>query len=282
MILSIEERNLTREDRVNVKESIVKIIIELLNRVIDEANVDLNDIEFIGIASPGTISDNIIKQATNLGLEKFDLIAELQKYINLPMQIKNDSKCAALAEKHYGAMRDYDDGVFLCIGTGIGGAAFINGQMLVPKRFSGFEFGHMVINKGGRQCSCGKRGCFETYASIRAFRNKIAEVLDIDNDFSGQYLREQLLDFNNEKIEEVVEQFIEDLSIGICNLIDIFEPEIVVLGGSFSYYEGNPVYDRLVEKISQKNSRFNNMAMPKIELAKLKNDAGIIGATIRI
>ena len=113
MILSIEERNLTREDRVNVKESIVKIIIELLNRVIDEANVDLNDIEFIGIASPGTISDNIIKQATNLGLEKFDLIAELQKYINLPMQIKNDSKCAALAEKHYGAMRDYDDGVFL-------------------------------------------------------------------------------------------------------------------------------------------------------------------------
>ena len=282
MILSIEERNLTREDRVNVKESIVKIIIELLNRVIDEANVDLNDIEFIGIASPGTISDNIIKQATNLGLEKFDLIAELQKYINLPMQIKNDSKCAALAEKHYGAMRDYDDGVFLCIGTGIGGAAFINGQMLVPKRFSGFEFGHMVINKGGRQCSCGKRGCFETYASIRAFRNKLAEVLDIDNDFSGQYLREQLLDFNNEKIEEVVEQFIEDLSIGICNLIDIFEPEIVVLGGSFSYYEGNPVYDRLIEKISQKNSRFNSMAMPKIELAKLKNDAGIIGATIRI
>ena len=282
MILSIEEKNLTREDRINVKESIVKIIIELLNRVIDEANVDLNDIEFIGIASPGTISNNVIKQATNLGLENFDLIAELQKYINLPMQIKNDSKCAALAEKHYGAMRDYDDGVFLCIGTGIGGAAFINGQMLVPKRFSGFEFGHMVINKGGRQCSCGKRGCFETYASIRAFRNKIAEVLDIDNDFSGQYLREQLLDFNNEKIEEVVEQFIEDLSIGICNLIDIFEPEIVVLGGSFSYYEGNPVYDRLIEKISQKNSRFNSMAMPKIELAKLKNDAGIIGATIRI
>ena len=282
MILSIEERNLTREDRINVKESIVRIIIELLNRVIEEANVDLNDIEFIGIASPGTISDNIIKQATNLGLENFDLIAELQKYINLPMQIKNDSKCAALAEKHYGAMRDYEDGVFLCIGTGIGGAAFLNGEMLVPKRFSGFEFGHMVINKGGRQCSCGKRGCFETYASIRAFRNKIAEVLDVDNDFSGQYLREQLLDFNNEKIEEVVEQFIEDLSIGICNLIDIFEPEIVVLGGSFSYYEGNPVYDRLVEKISQKNSRFNNMAMPKIELAKLKNDAGIIGATIRI
>lgn len=282
MIVNIEERLLTREDRVNVKESIVTIIIDLLNRVVEDSHVDLDDIEFIGIASPGTISNNIIKQATNLGLEDFDLIAELQKYINLPMQIKNDSKCAALAEKHYGAMRDYEDAIFLGIGTGIGGAAFLKGEMLEPKRFSGFEFGHMVINKGGRQCSCGKRGCFETYASIRAFRNKIAEVLDIDNDFSGQYLREQLLDFNNQKIEEVVEQFIEDLSIGICNLIDIFEPEIVVLGGSFSYYEGNPVYDRLLEKIQEKNSRFNSMAMPKIELAKLKNDAGIIGATIRI
>ncbi|MCI8546458.1 MAG: ROK family protein [Clostridia bacterium] len=278
----MEEQNLTRTDRVNIKESIVKIIIDLLNKVIEESNVDLNDIEFIGIASPGTISDNKIVQATNLGLENFDLIAELQKYINLPMQIKNDSKCAALAEKHYGNMRDYEDCVFICIGTGIGGAAFLKGEMLVPKRFSGFEFGHMIINKGGRQCSCGKRGCFETYASIRAFRNKVAEVLDIDNDFSGQYLREQLLDFNNEKVKEVVDQFIEDLSTGICNLIDMFEPEIVVLGGSFSYYEGNPVYDRLLEKIKDKNSRFNSMAMPKIELAKLKNDAGIIGATIRI
>ncbi len=278
----MEEQNLTRTDRVNIKESIVKIIIDLLNKVIEESNVDLNDIEFIGIASPGTISDNKIVQATNLGLENFDLIAELQKYINLPMQIKNDSKCAALAEKHYGNMRDYEDCVFICIGTGIGGAAFLKGEMLIPKRFSGFEFGHMIINKGGRQCSCGKRGCFETYASIRAFRNKVAEVLDIDNDFSGQYLREQLLDFNNEKVKEVVDQFIEDLSTGICNLIDMFEPEIVVLGGSFSYYEGNPVYDRLLEKIKDKNSRFNSMAMPKIELAKLKNDAGIIGATIRI
>jgi len=278
----MEEQNLTRTDRVNIKESIVKIIIDLLNKVIEESNVDFNDIEFIGIASPGTISDNKIVQATNLGLENFDLIAELQKYINLPMQIKNDSKCAALAEKHYGNMRDYEDCVFICIGTGIGGAAFLKGEMLIPKRFSGFEFGHMIINKGGRQCSCGKRGCFETYASIRAFRNKVAEVLDIDNDFSGQYLREQLLDFNNEKVKEVVDQFIEDLSTGICNLIDMFEPEIVVLGGSFSYYEGNPVYDRLLEKIKDKNSRFNSMAMPKIELAKLKNDAGIIGATIRI
>ena len=281
VIVNMEEQVLTRQDRINIKENLIKIIINLLNKVMDHTHTDLNDIEFIGIASPGTISNNIIKQATNLGLVDFDLISELQKYVNVPMQIKNDSKCAALAEKHYGAMRDYSDSVFLCLGTGIGGAAFIDGKMLEPKRYSGFEFGHMVINKGGRQCTCGKRGCFETYASIRAFRNKIAEVLDIDNDFSGEYLRDKLLNLDDKRIEEVVEQFITDLSIGICNIIDIFEPEIIVLGGSFSYYEGNPIFDRLLEKIKNPQSRFNKDDMPIIELAKLKNDAGIIGATIR-
>lgn len=250
--------------------------------MIEESSVNLNDIEFIGIASPGTISENKIKQATNLGLEDFDLIGELQKYINLPMQMKNDSKCAALAEKYYGAMRDYDDGIFLSLGTGIGGAAFLNGEMLVPKRFSGFEFGHMIINKDGRKCSCGKKGCFETYSSIRALKNKVAEVLEIDSNFSGEYMREKLLDFENPKILEVVEEYVTDLSIGICNLIDIFEPEIVVLGGSFSYYVDTPIYERLLEKIKEKDSRFNSISMPEITVAKLKNDAGIIGATIRI
>lgn len=278
----MKEKNLTRQDRVNIKESIITTIINLVNEVIEESNSDLNDIEFIGIASPGTIRENKIKKASNLGIENFDIISELQKYINLPMQIKNDAKCAALAEKHYGVMRDYDDCVFLCIGTGIGGAAFLNGDILIPKKNPGFEFGHMVINKGGRQCSCGKKGCFETYASIRALKNKVAETLDIDNDFSGQYLREELLDLNNEKIKEVVEQFISDLTIGICNLIDIFEPEIVVLGGSFSYYDNNPVYEMLLEKIKDTSNRFNKNSTTKVKLAKFKNNAGIIGATIKI
>ncbi len=281
-ILNLKEKVLTREDRSNIKSNIITIILELLNQTIEESKVNLKQIEFIGIASPGTISNNKIAQATNLGLINFDLIAELQKYINLPMQIKNDSKCAALAEKYYGNMKKYDDCIFLCLGTGIGGAAFLNGEMLVPKKFSGFEFGHMVINKGGRQCNCGKRGCFETYASIRAFKNKIAEVLDIDNDFSGQYMRENLLDYNNPKILEVATQFVEDLSVGICNLIDLFEPEIIVLGGSFSYYKDNKIYKMLKEKIAEKTSRFNKVEPPKIEVAKLKNEAGIVGATIRI
>lgn len=279
----MEDKNLDRKDKENIEESIVKIIIDLINKVIETANVKLKDIEFIGIASPGTISNNKIQQATNLGLKDFDLISKLQKYINLPMQIKNDAKCAALAEKNYGSMKKYDDCIFLCLGTGIGGAAFLKGELLEPKRFSGFEFGHMIINKNGKKCSCGKNGCFETYSSIRAFKKNIADALGIADDFSGQYLRENLLDLNNIEIKKVVEEFVENLCIGISNLIDIFEPEIVVLGGSFSHYEKNhPVYQMLLDKINELQSRFNKVAPPKIELAKLKNNAGIIGATIKI
>jgi len=279
----MEDKNLDKEDKANIEESIVKIIIDLINKVIETANVKLKDIEFIGIASPGTISNNKIQQATNLGLKDFDLISKLQKYINLPMQIKNDAKCAALAEKNYGSMKKYDDCIFLCLGTGIGGAAFLKEELLEPKRFSGFEFGHMIINKNGKKCSCGKNGCFETYSSIRAFKKNIADALGIADDFSGQYLRENLLDLNNIEIKKVVEEFVENLCIGISNLIDIFEPEIVVLGGSFSHYEKNhPVYQMLLDKINETQSRFNKIAPPKIELAKLKNNAGIIGSTIKI
>lgn len=126
----------------------------------------------------------------------------------------------------------------------------------------------------------GKLGCFEAYASIKALKTKVTNTLDIDSDISGQYLREELLTKDNENVQADVEQFLEDLKVGICNLIDIFEPEVVVLGGSFSYYEGNPILYRLIEKINDKSSTFNHTA-PKIVTAELKNDAGIVGATIK-
>ena len=194
--------------------------------------------------------------------------------------MRNDGKCAALAEKVFGSMKEYDDCVFINIGTGIGGAAFIDGKLLEPKRYSGFEFGHMVVNKGGRQCSCGKKGCFETYASIKSLKNKVTETLDMDSDISGQYLREELLIKDHPGVQEDLEVFLDYLTVGVCNLIDIFEPEVICFGGSFSYYEGNPILDRLIAKISEPKNRFNEGEPPKIVTATYKNDAGIIGATL--
>ena len=168
------------------------------------------------------------------------------------------------------------------MGTGIRAAVFMGGKLLEPKRYAGFEIGHMVIVKDGLQCNCGKKGCFETYASMRALKRNIAEVLGIDNDFTGRYLNEKLLDFNNEKIEKVIDDYLDYLKVGLCNIIDIFEPEVISLGGSFAYYEDNPIFKKLLEKLKEPNSTYNQESSPKIRVAKFKNDAGIIGATVKV
>ncbi|MGN1298728.1 MAG: ROK family protein [Candidatus Scatovivens sp.] len=280
-ILLSKEKNFNREDRENFKDTIIKCTNNMISEILKERNIDIKDIELIGIASPGTISNGIIEKAENLKLENFNLCEILKQKYNIPIIIRNDAKAAGLAEKKYGAMKNFDDCIFLSIGTGIGGAAFINGKLLEPKRFSGFEFGHMILNKDGRLCSCGKKGCFEAYASIRALKMQVTKDLDIDSDITGQYLRENLLIIDNPVIKDDIEMFLEYLKTGICNLIDIFEPEAVCLGGSFAYYEGNPILDKLIDKINNPSSTFNHNSKPKIVLAEYKNNAGIIGATIK-
>ena len=279
-ILTSKDKNFVEEDKQQIEQSIVNSIDRLINEVLEENGITLQDIELIGIASPGTIANGIILKAENLGLENFQLASILQEKYHLPVIIKNDAKAAALAEKEYGAMKNYDDCVFLTLGTGIGGAAFLGGKLLQPKKSSGLEFGHIVIQKDGRQCTCGKKGCFETYASIRALKMQVTKDLNMSNDISGQYLREQLLILDDPKVQKDLEEFLEYLRMGIGSLIDIFEPEVVCIGGSFAHYEGNPIFDRLVNKINQRDTTFNHDINHKIVLAHFKNDAGIIGATI--
>ena len=279
-IIDIKEKQFNRQDRVNIEETITNSIMKMLTELLQENNLLIEDVDLIGIASPGTISNGKIVKAGNLNIKDFDLVSKLKEKYTIPIKMRNDGKCAALAEKYYGAMKEFEDCVFINIGTGIGGAVFMDGKLLEPKRYSGFEIGHMIVNKGGRKCSCGKQGCLEAYASIKALKNKVAETLDMDNDISGQYLREELLIKNDPRVQEDLDIFLEYLKTGICNLIDIFEPEVVCFGGSFSYYEGNPIYDKLIEKINEPKSTSNDGEKPKFVFAKFKNDAGIIGATL--
>lgn len=228
----------------------------------------------------GTVTAGKITSG-NLHIKEFDLQTKLEEKYNKNIKIRNDGKCASLAEKKYGAMKDYDDCVFVNIGTGIGGAVFINGKLLEPKRYSGFEVGHMTLVKDGIQCTCGKKGCFERYCSIKSLKNRITKTLNIDStDISGQYLRENIMVKYHDQVQDDINDFIDYLRIGICNLIDIFEPEIICFGGSFSYYEGHPVLNKLIEEINKPNTTFND-AKPKIVTAFFKNDAGIIGATVQ-
>ena len=253
-------------------------IIEIIKEIIQENNINLEEIESIGIAFPGTVSETSVIKAENLGIENYEVVRKIQKEFNVPIYLENDAKCAAIAEKELGSLKKYEDSVFLIVGTGIGGAVFLDGKLLKPKRFSGFEVGHMVINKNGIKCNCGRKGCFETYCSMRRLKEKISKEFDL-NTIDGIKIREFIeQNQENDKLNKILDEYIQDLQIGIANLINIFEPQAISIGGSFGHYE--ILLKRLQDKINEKTELYNKEQIPEILTADLKNDAGIIGAAM--
>ena len=278
-IIAKEEQDMNNNlKEENYNQKLVQTIIDLITKILDSKKIDINKISLIGMAIPGTVSDTHIIKADNLHIKDFDIVSEINKYFNIKVMLRNDAKCAAIAEKEYGSLKKYDDVVFLTLGTGIGGAVFLNGQLLKPKRHEGFEFGHMVIEKNGRKCNCGNKGCFERYASMKALRRMVKTEFGKEN-LSSDELKEILTAPKNaEKANKIIDEYIENLSVGIGNLINIFEPETISIGGSFANFK-DIFLDKLKAKLLEDGKLFNKK-LPNIVMAKLKNDAGIIGSVI--
>ena len=233
---------------------------------------------------PGTIKGTAIIKSVNLGVKNYNLVENLQKEINLPIKIRNDAKCAALAENKYGALKKYNRILFMTLGTGIGGAVIINGNLLETGEYPGCEFGHMVIKENGLKCNCGRKGCFEKYGSMRAFKDNLRNELGLEDKTSGKELMAILKDTTKEskdyaKIEKVRKQYIRDLSVGIANLVNIFEPEAIGIGGSFVYFSEVLLQD-VKKTILKEDMLFNPRKEINIQTAVLGNEAGIIGATL--
>ena len=238
----------------------------------------------IGIAVPGSVKNDKILKSVNLGLKDYDLVGVIKKEIDLPIKIRNDAKCAALAESKYGALKKYNRVLFMTLGTGIGGAVIINGKLLDAGEYPGCEFGHMVIKENGLECNCGRKGCFEKYGSMRAFKDNLRNELGLEDKTSGKELMAILKNTTKEskdyaKIEKVRKQYIKDLSVGITNLVNIFEPEAIGIGGSFVYFS-EALLDDIKELIIKENMLFNSRKEINIQTAVLGNEAGIIGAIL--
>jgi len=279
IIAKREKDILNLEQITDMKQYIVDNIKMLISQVLKDVGAPSCVISKIGIAAPGKIKENVIYNMYNLGIKEFDLGEILFDYYGVEVNIRNDAKCAALAEKKIGNLQEYDDCVFLCLGTGIGGATFVNGRMLEYTKDWGSEYGHMIIKKDGIECKCGNKGCFEKYASMKAFKKGIIELLNLnENIFSEDILKILISKVNvgDKQVNTYVDEYIEDLLIGLSNIINILQPESICLGGSFVYFE-KILYKRLIEKINLKKYNCN---VPKIVLAKLGNDAGMIGALL--
>lgn len=263
----------------DMSQIVVETIIGLIYKTIRQNHISIDDIELIGVTFPGTVSGGIVVKAENLGIQNLNIEKELKKEFNLPIYLQNDAKSAAKAEKKFGSLKEYSDALFLIIGTGVGGAAFLDNSLLVPRRYSGFEVGHMVIQRDGKKCNCGRKGCFEAYTSMKRLKEEIQKEFNLP-DIDGRNIKKFMLENKeNEKLNEILDTYVDYLSIGICNLINIFEPEIISIGGSFAHYK-DILLKRLDKKLLDRKELYNKESVPKIVVAELKNDAGIIGAVI--
>ena len=274
-VIEKSERRIMQKDRKDIKNIIENYMVEKIKDIIET-----NEISEIGIAIPGTTANGKVIKSVNLGLKNYSIVQRLEQKINLPIKIANDCRCAAIAENKYGALKKYSREVFITLGTGIGGAVIINDKPLDTGEYPGCEFGHMVIQKNGLQCNCGKKGCFEKYGSMKAFKDNLRKELGLDEKTRGQDLLDIIRkDEGNPKIKKVINEYIENLSIGISNIINIFEPEVVGIGGSFVYFS-DILLEKLKENLLQKEYLFNPKKKINIVQAILGNDAGIIGSTI--
>lgn len=277
-VIKVQERYL-RDRKIDSEEKyILEEIISILKNWKDTENIEFSE---VGIGAPGIIHGNEIVKSINLNMHNFKIGEEIKKiFPMINVKVMNDAKCAALAEKRWGSLKDYDDCVFLCLGTGIGGATFFNGKLVKPKRCAGFEVGHMIIEKDGVPCKCGSKGCFEQYASMKHFKKIIRERLRIDESVDGGALRDLIRqNIDLDIVKDTIDEFISYLCTGLTNIVNILEPQAICLGGGFVKYE-DIIFNKLKEAFENSKEIFYKENIPKLIMAKYGNDAGMIGSTL--
>lgn len=274
-------------------ELIVADMCKLSKELIEEAGMAVSDIHSVGIGSPG-IPDPIngkIVYANNLHFKDTPIREEFQKHLNLPVYVENDANVAALGEYESGAGKLYNDFVAVTLGTGVGGGVILDRKIIGGSWNAGAELGHIVIKQGGVQCTCGRKGCWERYSSATGLIREAKKAAIENPDSKLNKLVEGNLDNMNAKIpfdaaqggdriaQGVIDQYVQDLATGLVNLINIFQPEIIVLGGGVSAQKENLLVPLRAE-MSKEIYGGPDMFKTKIEVAQLGNDAGIIGAAM--
>ncbi len=245
------------------KDKSSKFIIEKISEYIQKHQSQASS---VGIGVPGIVKNNRIVYTCNLSLEDNNFVSKIKSKI--PVRLANDALCATIAEYKLIDKCKYDNYALITIGTGIGAGLIIDGKIYEGRHGYGGEVGHMVIKKNGIQCNCGRRGCFEKYASV-------SRLLEITKMQSLTELFKELR--KNKELAKIFDEYLDDLAEGIANFIMISDVDMTVIGGSIAWF-GEHFYYILREKIAYR--LFNREAKDvKIKFAKLGNDAGLIGAS---
>lgn len=278
--------NCPRPDR-EIARDMAKMAIQAM----ENAKLTMDQIEWIGIGTPGIANsrDGIIEYSNNLGFVNTPMVKYIQEDIDKPVFVENDANAAAYGEFVAGAAKGANNAVCITLGTGVGGGIIIDGKIYAGSNFAGAEIGHTVISVDGPQCTCGRKGCFEVFSSatglIRMTKESMAKNPDssmhkLVAERSGKVSARIAFDamrMGDAAAKAVVDDYIKYLAAGITNTINTFQPDILCIGGGVCN-EGDalllPVKELVAKEVYTRNSKQNT----QIVIAKLGNDAGIIGA----
>ncbi len=271
-------------------DEIVSDMALLAKKLIDDSAIDISSICSVGIGCPGTVNleTGEIIYSNNIPMEHYQMANKFKEHLDLPVRIDNDANCAALGEY---TVNGNNSSVFVLItlGTGVGGGVIMNGKIFHGFNGAASEPGHITLVSGGKQCTCGKKGCWEAYASATALISQTEEAMALNKNsimydiakcegkVSGQTAFEAAKR-GDSAAEQVVKNYIRYLADGIVSIENVFQPEIIAIGGGISK-EGDYLLKSVREYTS--DNGFNKyMKKTNIVAAKLFNDAGIIGAAM--
>jgi len=226
--------------------------------------------EYVGVGTAGSVrlSDNTVT-AGNLRWADVPLRSMMEKAMARPVWVDNDAQVALAAEVYDGACKGATDVVYLTLGTGIGGALLIGGRAWRGPDHTGGEMGHIITHANGRRCSCGRRGCFETYASA-------SSLARMAHRSTLQVMR--AVQAGDAEMNSIFSRYMEELAIGASSLVMIFKPQMLVLGGGLSS-AGSLVSDRLQEALDSHFSQLpKEYCTTQVKVAQHGNEAGVLGA----
>ncbi len=269
----------------------IKILANEIIDLIDKNNIVKDQILGIGVGCPGAINSNQgkVHYSSNLKWMDFPLRDLLEEYTGIKVRIANDADAATIGEIVFGAGKKYSNVIMLTIGTGIGGGIVINKKLYEGTNGVVAELGHVTLRKGGLKCGCGRRGCFEKYASASALIRITKDFMLKNKDSKMWEIAENNIEKVNGKTaflaskigdtegEMVVEKFVGYLFEGIINYCNIFRPDAIIIGGGISK-EGSYLTDRIIKRLEKAHYGYPGAPRCDVITASLGNNAGILGA----
>lgn len=258
---------------------------------VEDAGITMEDVVSVGLGSPGAINkeDGVIEYSNNLKFDQIPACSILSDALGKPVYIDNDANCAAFGEALAGAGKGVKNFVAITLGTGVGSGVVINGRIYSGSNSIAAEIGHTVIAMDGELCTCGRRGCWEAYSSATALIRQTKDAMRHAHDSIMWELTGNSYDNINGRTafdamrrgdaagKAVVDRYIDYLACGIVNVINIFQPEVLCIGGGISH-EGDNLLIPLNKRVERDRYTEHAKSQTILRCAQLGNDSGIIGA----